>query len=106
MFTLQMGVQIACAVFTVIAAILGYFIKNTLQTVKKLSEDLSASRVETVNALLAHKVEASSALALHKEDVAKNYVPKNDYRDDMRRVFDLLEKMNDKLDGKVDRHGG
>lgn len=42
-------------------------------------------------------------LSLLREEIAKNYVPKEDYRQDMADIRVGLQKIFDKLDGKVDK---
>jgi hypothetical protein len=39
-----------------------------------------------------------------KEDLGKNYVPKDEYRDDLGDIKDMLNKIFDKIDLKADKH--
>lgn len=39
-----------------------------------------------------------------KEDLGKNYVPKDEYRDDMGDIKTMLNKIFDKIDTKADKH--
>ena len=45
-------------------------------------------------------------LAKLREDLPKTYVTKDDYKDDLRDIKDMLGKIFDRLDGKVDKHHG
>ena len=42
-------------------------------------------------------------LAKLREEIPKGYVVKEDYREDMREIKDLLGKIFDELRGKVDK---
>jgi hypothetical protein len=42
-------------------------------------------------------------LSILREEVAKDYVPKEDYRRDMSAIRDGLQRIYDKLDHKVDK---
>ena len=42
-------------------------------------------------------------LAKLREDIPKTYVPKDDYREDVKQMNEMLGKIFDKLDKKVDR---
>lgn len=42
-------------------------------------------------------------LAKLREEVIREFVPRSDYREDMRDVKALLEKIFDRLDTKVDK---
>jgi len=42
-------------------------------------------------------------LAKLREDIPKTYVPKDEYRDDVKHMNEMLGKIFDKLDKKVDR---
>ena len=37
------------------------------------------------------------------EDRISNFVAKDDYREDTKRIMDMLDKIFDKLDNKVDK---
>ena len=45
-----------------------------------------------------------AALATLKEDLGKNYLLKNEYREDMKEVKSKLDKIIDKIDTKEDKH--
>ena len=62
-------------------AILGWFARELWGAVKELRADLAALR----------------------EDLPKEYVAKDDYREDIREVKAMLEKIFEKLDAKVDK---
>ena len=47
--------------------------------------------------------ELKSDLAKLREDLPRTYVARDDYRADMREIKDMLGKIFDRLDGKVDR---
>ena len=47
--------------------------------------------------------ELKSDLAKLREDLPRTYVARDDYRADMRDVKDMLGKIFDKLDSKVDK---
>lgn len=44
-----------------------------------------------------------SDLAKLREELPKTYVTRDDFREDMREVKDMLGKIFDKLDGKADK---
>ena len=47
--------------------------------------------------------ELKSDLAKLKEDLPKEYVAKDDYRDDIREIKNMIGKIFDKLDSKSDK---
>ena len=47
--------------------------------------------------------ELKSDLAKLREELPKTYIVKDDYREDMRDIKDMLNKIFDKLDGKQDK---
>ena len=47
--------------------------------------------------------ELKSDLAKLREDLPKEYVVKDDYREDIRELKKMIEKIFDKLDSKSDR---
>jgi len=47
--------------------------------------------------------ELKSDLAKLREDLPKEYVVKDDYREDIRELKKMIEKIFDKLDNKSDR---
>ena len=62
-------------------AILGWFARELWGAVKELRADLAALR----------------------EDLPKDYVAKDDYREDIKEIKLLLAKIFEKLDAKVDK---
>lgn len=62
-------------------SVLGWFAREMWAAMADLKDDLSKLR----------------------EDLPKTYVPKDEYRDDVRHMNDMLGKIFDKLDKKVDR---
>ena len=61
--------------------VLGWFARELWTAVKELKADLSKLR----------------------EELPKSYVTKDDYREDMREVKDMLNKIFDRLDNKADK---
>jgi uncharacterized coiled-coil DUF342 family protein len=59
----------------------GWFAREMWSAVKELKSDLSKLR----------------------EELPKTYVARDDYRDDMREIKEMLNKIFDKLDSKVDK---
>jgi cell fate (sporulation/competence/biofilm development) regulator YmcA (YheA/YmcA/DUF963 family) len=47
--------------------------------------------------------ELKSDLAHLREELPKNYVARDDYREDMRDIKEMLNKIFDRLDSKVDK---
>lgn len=47
--------------------------------------------------------ELRADLARLREELPQNYVTKDDYRDDIRDLKAMLERIADKLDGKADK---
>jgi hypothetical protein len=62
-------------------AILGWFARELWGAVKELRADLAALR----------------------ENLPKEYVAKDDYKEDIREIKALLERIFEKLDAKVDK---
>lgn len=62
-------------------SVVGWFARELWSAVKELKADLSKLR----------------------EDLPKSYVNRDDYREDMRDIKDMLNKIFDKLDGKQDK---
>jgi uncharacterized coiled-coil DUF342 family protein len=62
-------------------SVLGWFARELWSAVKELKADLSKLR----------------------EDLPKTYVAKNDYRDDLNEIKNMLVKIFDKLDNKQDK---
>ena len=61
--------------------VLGWFARELWAAVKELKADLAKLSTE----------------------IPKTYVTRDDYRQDLKEIRDLLAKIFDKLDGKVDR---
>lgn len=66
---------------TVGIGLIGFLAKELWSAVKELRKDLTFIEVA----------------------LPKTYVPKEEYRDDMRQIKSMLEKISDKLDAKVDK---
>jgi hypothetical protein len=64
-----------------ISAIIGWFAREMWAAVKELKTDLAKLR----------------------EQLPQTYVVKDDYRDDIREIRDMLGKIFDKLDHKLDK---
>ena len=62
-------------------SVLGWFARELWAAVKELKTDLSKL----------------------KEDLPKTYVARNDYRDDLNEIKNMLGKIFDKLDNKQDK---
>jgi hypothetical protein len=62
-------------------SVAGWFARELWAAVKELKSDLSKLR----------------------EDLPRTYVARDDYREDIRSIKDMLAKIFDKLDGKVDK---
>lgn len=67
--------------FLVATGVMGWFSREMWAAVKDLKLDLAKLR----------------------EELPKTYVIKDDYRQDMQRVLDMLDKIWTKLDSKADR---
>lgn len=61
--------------------VLGWFARELWTAVKELKSDLSKLR----------------------EQIPKMYITKDDYREDMREIKDMLSKIFDRLDNKADK---
>jgi antirestriction protein len=64
-----------------IMAVLGWFARELWAAVKDLKSDLSKLR----------------------EDLPKEYVAKDDYRQDIRELKEIMNKVFDRLENKVDK---
>lgn len=67
--------------FTSAGLVLGWFLRELWSAVKELKTDLAKLR----------------------EELPKEYVTKDDYKDDLREIKDLLNKIFDRLDLKADK---
>jgi len=63
------------------SSVTGWFARELWSAVKELKNDLAKLR----------------------EDLPKEYVVKNDYREDIRELKKMVEKIFDKLDNKTDK---
>lgn len=80
--TLTMDYQLLFNIVGGFASVaLGWFASQLWSAVQELKSDLSALRA----------------------DLPAKYVAKSDYRDDIRDIRDLLQKISDQVAGKVDR---
>lgn len=66
---------------TLVSAVTGWFARELWAAVKELKTDLARLR----------------------EDLPKTYVAKDDYKDDIREIKDMISKIFDKLDNKSDK---
>ena len=66
---------------TLISSVMGWFARELWSAVKELKADL----------------------AKLKEDLPKSYVAKDDYKDDIRELKEMINKIFDKLDNKSDK---
>jgi len=67
--------------FSSVSVILGWFLREMWVAVKELKVDLAKLR----------------------EELPKEYVARDDYRQDIRELKDMLNKLFDRLDHKVDK---
>lgn len=65
-----------------ILAVLGWFARVLWESVNKLQEDL-------------HQLEV---------DLPSNYIRRDEFADNMKEIKDMLGKIFDRLDNKVDKH--
>lgn len=68
-------------VLGIVSSIIGWFARELWSAVKELKADLSKLR----------------------EELPKTYVTRDDFREDMKEVKDMLGKIFDKLDSKQDK---
>jgi len=73
--------QIIEYIVVAVSAVLGWFLRELWSAVQELKKDISAMR----------------------EEIPKGYVAKDDYKTDIGRVYDLLDKIYNKLDDKADK---
>ena len=66
---------------TLVSSVTGWFARELWSAVKELKADLAKLR----------------------EDLPKEYVAKDDYKDDIRELKDMINKIFDKLDNKSDK---
>lgn len=67
--------------FVLVSGVLGWFAREMWSAVKELKADLAKLR----------------------EELPTKYVTKDDFKHDMQRVLDMLDKIWTKLDGKADK---
>jgi len=67
--------------FAAVSGVLGWFAREMWSAVKELKSDLSKLR----------------------EEMPRSYVMKEDYRRDIYEIKEMLNKIFDRLDGKVDK---
>lgn len=63
------------------ASVLGWFAREMWSAVKELKADLAKLR----------------------EELPRTYVVRDDYKDDIREIKEMLTKLFDKIDGKADK---
>ncbi|CAB4240605.1 hypothetical protein UFOVP38_24 [uncultured Caudovirales phage] len=68
-------------ILTLISSVTGWFARELWSAVKELKADLAKLR----------------------EDLPKTYVAKDDYREDIRELKEMINKIFDKLDNKSDK---
>jgi hypothetical protein len=68
-------------VFGASASVLGWFAREMWAAVKELKADLAKLR----------------------EELPRTYVVRDDYKDDIREIKEMLTKLFDRIDGKVDK---
>lgn len=73
--------QILDAFLFVVSSVSGWFARELWVAVKELKADLSVL----------------------KEGLPKTYVMKDDYKDDIKEIKDMFNKIFDKLDNKTDK---
>jgi len=78
-----MEMQVLDWVYNAILLVGGYLLRTLWEAVQELKSDLARLR----------------------EELPKDYVARDDYREDIREIKALLNKMYEKLDGKADKHG-
>jgi len=66
---------------TLVSSVTGWFARELWAAVKELKSDLAKLR----------------------EDLPKEYIAKDDYKDDIRELKDMIGKIFDKLDNKSDK---
>ena len=66
-----------------VSTVLGWFLREMWTAVKELKIDLAKLR----------------------EELPREYIAKDDYRNDVKELKDLLQKLFDRLDSKADKHG-
>jgi len=67
--------------FGVASSVLGWFAREMWSAVKELKADLAKLR----------------------EELPRTYVVRDDYKDDIREIKEMLTKLFDRIDGKADK---
>jgi len=67
-----------------VSSVLGWFLRTLWEATQELKADLAKLR----------------------EGLPKDYIARDDYREDIREIKTLLNKMYEKLDGKADKGHG
>ena len=67
--------------FVAAASVLGWFAREMWAAVKELKSDLAKLR----------------------EELPRTYVVRDDYKDDIREIKEMLTKLFDRIDGKADK---
>ena len=67
--------------FAAVSGVLGWFAREMWTAVKELKADLAKLR----------------------EELPRTYVARDDYRDDIREIKDMLTRLFDRIDGKADK---
>ena len=78
-----MDMQILDWVYNAVLLVGGYLLRTLWEAVQELKADLAKLR----------------------EELPKSYVARDDYRDDIKEIKTLLQKLFEKLESKADRHG-
>jgi len=79
-----MEMQVLDWVYNAILLVGGYLLRTLWEAVQELKSDLAKLR----------------------EELPKDYVARDDYREDIREIKALLNKLYEKLDGKADKGHG
>ena len=78
-----MDMQILDWVYNAVLLVGGYLLRTLWEAVQELKADLAKLR----------------------EELPKSYVARDDYREDIKEIKLLLQKLFEKLESKADRHG-
>ena len=78
-----MDMQFIDWVYNAAFALFGFVLKTVWDAVQDLKEDVKELEIK----------------------LPRDYVGKDDYRNDVKELKDLLQKLFDRLDSKADKHG-
>ena len=78
---------------------LGWFGRQLWQMIQDVRKDLQDHREEVPTMIQTVHTDLHS----FKQAVSKDYVPRGDYREDMDRVFEKLDRIIERLGEKADR---